>query len=62
MSHRAAIGLRTRLAVALAGIAVVSVAIATVLSNAGLDSRLNSFARDRLRAAAVHSAQLAAGC
>lgn len=41
MSHRAAIGLRTRLAVALAGIAVVSVAIATVLSNAGLDSRLN---------------------
>jgi two-component system sensor histidine kinase BaeS len=41
MSHRAAIGLRTRLAVALAGIAVVSVAIATVLSNAGLDSRLS---------------------
>jgi two-component system, OmpR family, sensor histidine kinase BaeS len=41
MSHRAAIGLRTRLAVALAGIAVVSVAIATVLSNAGLGSRLN---------------------
>jgi two-component system, OmpR family, sensor histidine kinase BaeS len=41
MIHRARIGLRTRLAIALAGIAVVSVAIATVLSNAGLDSRLN---------------------
>jgi signal transduction histidine kinase len=55
------VGLRERLAVALAAVAVVSVAVATVLADAGLDSRLNQFARERLQTAATHSAGLAAG-
>jgi len=55
-----AVGLRARLAIALAGMAVASVVLATVLSNQGLDTRLNAFAHDRLRAAARHSAELAA--
>jgi signal transduction histidine kinase len=55
------VGLRARLAIALAGVAIVSVALATLLANAGLKSRLDQFARDRLQAAAGHSAQLAAG-
>jgi signal transduction histidine kinase len=55
------VGLRERLAVALAAVAVVSVAVATVLADAGLDSRLNQFARERLQAAARHTADLAAG-
>jgi two-component system sensor histidine kinase BaeS len=55
------IGLRGRLALALAGVAVVSVALATVLADRGLDSRLDQFARDRLHATATHSAELAAG-
>ena len=53
-------GLRGRLALALAGVAVVSVALATVLADRGLDSRLDQFARDRLHATATHSADLAA--
>ena len=60
MSAYRRLGLRTRLALALAGVAVASVALATLLSNAGLHSRLDQFARDRLQAAAVHSAQLGA--
>lgn len=55
------IGLRGRLALALATVAVVSVALATVLANGGLRSRLDQFAQDRLQGAATHSAQLAAG-
>jgi len=55
------IGLRGRLGLALAAVAIVSVALATVLSDQGLHSRLDQFARDRLQAAANHSAQLAAG-
>ena len=55
------VGLRERLAVALAAVAVVSVAVATVLADAGLDSRLNQFARERLQTAATHTAELAAG-
>ena len=55
------IGLRSRLALALATVAVFSVALATVFANIGLHSRLDQFARDRMQSAATHSAQLAAG-
>ena len=54
------VGLRGRPALALASVAVVSVALATVLADAGLHSRLDQFARERLKTAAAHSAQLAA--
>ena len=54
------IGLRGRLALALATVAIVSVALATVLANAGLHGRLDQFAKDRVLAAATHSAELAA--
>ena len=54
-------GLRGRLALALVTVAVVSVALATVLANGGLHSRLDQYAQDRLHAAADHSALLAAG-
>lgn len=55
------VGLRSRLALALAWVAVVSVALATILANAGLHSRLDQFARERLNNAARHTAELAAG-
>jgi two-component system sensor histidine kinase BaeS len=55
------LGLRARLGLALAAVAVVSVALATVLANGGLHSQLDQFARDRLQGAATHSAELAAG-
>jgi two-component system sensor histidine kinase BaeS len=55
------VGLRGRLMLALAGVAVLSVALATVLADAGLNSRLDQSARERLRTAAGHTAQLAAG-
>lgn len=54
------VGLRERLAFALAAVAVLSVAMGTVLADSGLDSRLNQYARDRLRSAAAHGAGLAA--
>ena len=54
------VGLRARLAAALAGMAVVSVALATLLSNAGLNSRLDEFAQRRLQDTASHVADLAA--
>lgn len=55
------IGLRGRLALSLAAVAVVSVALATVMANRGLHSRLEQFAQERLQKAAVHSAGLASG-
>jgi two-component system, OmpR family, sensor histidine kinase BaeS len=55
------VGLRGRLALALAGVALLSVALATVLADSGLTSRLDQAARQRLRTAAGHTAQLAAG-
>ena len=54
------VGLQGRLALALASVAVVAVALATVLANAGLHSTLNQFAREQLKTAAVRNAQLAA--
>ena len=54
------VGLRGRLGLALAAVAMVSVALATVLSGRGLHSRLDQFAQDRLQEAAGHSAELAA--
>jgi two-component system, OmpR family, sensor histidine kinase BaeS len=54
------IGLRGRLGLALAAVAVVSVALATVFADRGLHSRLDQFAQDRLQGAATHSAELAA--
>jgi signal transduction histidine kinase len=55
------VGLRGRLALALAGVALLSVALATVLADSGLTSRLEKSARQRLQTAANHTAQLAAG-
>jgi two-component system sensor histidine kinase BaeS len=55
------VGLRGRLALALAAVALLSVALATVLADSGLNSRLDQSARERLHAAAGHTAQLAAG-
>ncbi len=52
--------LRWRLALALALVAILSVALATVLSTNGLHRSLDEFARARLQAAAGHTAELAA--
>lgn len=54
------VGLRERLAFALATVAVLSIAVGTVLATTGLDSRLSQFARARLRGDAAHGADLAA--
>lgn len=51
--------LRARLAIALAGVAVISVALTTLLAGAGLDRRLREAADARLAASAQHSAELA---
>jgi signal transduction histidine kinase len=56
----ARLGLRGRLSVALAVVALLSVALATGLTDSGLSSRLEQSARARLDAAAGHTAQLAA--
>jgi two-component system sensor histidine kinase BaeS len=61
MSAWRRVGLRGRLALALAAVALLSVALATVLADSGLNSRLDQAARERLHAAAGHTAQLAAG-
>lgn len=61
MSAWTRVGLRGRLALALAAVALLSVALATVLADSGLNSRLDQSARKRLHAAAGHTAQLAAG-
>jgi len=61
MSRLRSAGLRAQLAVALAAVAVVSVALTTVLANSGLESRLREAAAERLTESARHSAELAAG-
>jgi signal transduction histidine kinase len=55
------VGLQARLGLALIAVAVISVALATLLSSRGLERRLDQFASDRLQTAAVHSAGLASG-
>lgn len=52
--------LRARLAFALVAVAVLAVALATLLANLGLDPRLNEAARTRLDRAASHTASVAA--
>jgi two-component system, OmpR family, sensor histidine kinase BaeS len=61
MSAWKRVGLRGRLALALAGVALLSVGLSMVLADSGLHSRLDQAARERLRAATGHTAQLAAG-
>ena len=60
MSAARRLGLRPRLAAALAGVAVASVALATVLANMGLGSRLDASAQSRLEESARHLADIAA--
>ena len=54
------LGLRARLAVALAGVAVASVALATILSTGGLKSELERSSEQRLASTTRHLAELAA--
>ena len=53
-------GLRARLGVALVGIAVLAVGLATLLGNRGLAPRLEETARARLERSAAHFAEVAA--
>src|ERR1035437_3914395 len=53
------LGIRVRLALALSGVALLSIAFATVLSNSGVTTRLDQSASTRLHMAANHTAQLA---
>jgi two-component system sensor histidine kinase BaeS len=55
------VGLRGRLALALALVAVLSVALSMLLADTGLTSRLDQSARERMRSAAMHTAELAGG-
>jgi signal transduction histidine kinase len=54
------LGLRARLAAALAAVALFAVALAALLGNLGLTPRLNEAARARLERSAVHAAGVAA--
>lgn len=54
------IGLRSRLAGAMAAVAIVSVALATFLANHGLQSEIRRSAADRLHTTASHLSELAA--
>lgn len=60
MSRLRRVGLRARLAASLAAVAVVSVALATVLANSGVSGRLEESAHQRLRDSADHIAAVAA--
>ena len=60
MRRLSRLGLRPRLAAALAAVAALSVALATILANAGVSSRLEESAHQRLNDAALHIAQVAA--
>ena len=55
-----ALGLRARLALALAGTAIAAVALATILANSGLEPQLDRIARERLHRSAEHVADVAA--
>ena len=52
------LGLRTRLAIALVGIAVLAVGLATLLANRGLDPLVSDAARSRLQRSAEHMADV----
>ena len=54
------VGLRTRLALGFVGVALLGVGIATLLSDLGLEPRVNDAARARLQRSAVHMAEIAA--
>lgn len=60
MNPLARVSLRARLALALAGVALLAVALAALIGNLGLDPRLNEAAHSRLQHSATHSAELAA--
>jgi two-component system sensor histidine kinase BaeS len=60
MTRLRGLGLRARLALAMTAVALLSVGIATVVVDRGMEGRLEDFARDRLRTSAEHAAQLAA--
>jgi signal transduction histidine kinase len=53
------LGLRARLAIALVGVAVLAVGVATLLSNRGLSPRLSDAAQDRLERSAEGVAKVA---
>jgi signal transduction histidine kinase len=52
------LGLRARLAIALVGIAVLAVGLATLLANRGLDPLVSDAARSRLQRSAGHMAEI----
>ena len=60
MSSLARVGLRTRLAIALVGIAVLAVGLATLLANRGLPPRVAGAAEARMQRSAEHMAEVAA--
>lgn len=53
------LGLRARLAIALVGVAVLTVGLATLLANRGLDPLVEDAARARLQRSAEHMAEIA---
>lgn len=61
MTRLRALGLMPRLALAMAAVALLSIGIATVVVDRGMEGRLEDFARDRLSTSAEHAAELAAG-
>lgn len=60
MSAVARLGLRARLAIALVGVAVLTVGLATLLANRGLDPLVEDAARARLQRSATHAAEITA--
>ena len=60
MSRLRRVGLRARLAASLAAVAVVSVALATVLANSGVSAQLEESAEQRLQDSASHISEVAA--
>lgn len=54
------VGLRTRLAAALVGVAALAVGLATLMGNRGLEPRLEETAQARLQRSAAHFADVAA--
>ena len=59
MRTLARLGLRARLAIALVGVAVLTVGVATLLANRGLDPLVEDAARSRLQRSAEHMAKIA---